>query len=135
MKGKLYLSLLLSITIILFSCKKESFSELSGKWESISVYTELNNGSYGWVNTDGHRHSYQFSPDGRFSTFTDVPGGAGTYNYNSATGELRLSYVADQYGTVPRVETILIEKLDRINITVSHQQDRPFKIEYTRVAD
>jgi hypothetical protein len=133
MKGNLYLSLLLFISISLFSCKKESFSELSGKWESVSVYTELNNGSYGWVNTEGHRHSYQFFPDGRFSAFSDVPGGTGTYNFNKTTGELHLNYEADQFGTLPRTETILIERLDKANITVSHMQDRPFKIEYARV--
>jgi hypothetical protein len=135
MKGNLSLSFLLFAAFFLFSCKKESFSELSGKWESVSVYTELNNGSYGWVNTEGHRHSYEFFPDGRFSAFSDVPVGAGTYIYNKTTGELLLNYEADQYGTFPRTEKILIERMGKANLTVSHLQDRPFKIEYERVND
>lgn len=132
MKTNHFISCLLLVSLFSISCKKESFPELPGQWVSDAIYGELDNGSYGWKPAGGYNHFYSFGTNGRFGTFTDVPGGGGTYRYNSQTGELLLNYEADRYGHTARIETVMVERLNNGSIIISYSVGIPYKIKYSR---
>lgn len=131
----------LTILIGLFSlssCSKEknyaAAPEIVGKWMSTAVYYE-DNGQFNWVETNGFREFLTFFPDARFDIFTDVPGGKGTYSYDSHQKFIRLQF-KDAAGGITAVEERSVENIDTQKLTVafySPQGQLINKVEYTRL--
>ena len=136
MKSKILSAILIFFVFILASCTKETFSNINGQWVSVAVYTKQQNGSYRWVKTDKFPHFYQFSSDTRFVSYTDAPGGYGTYSYDSRSGELTLAYEADQYGNTPQTAIFKVEQLNKKQLVISYYSPAGnfvYKTEYSKI--
>lgn len=99
---------------------------------SASVFTERD----GWVSNLRFPEVVTFEPGEQFHSFTDVPGGSGTYIYNRESNILKLQYQADPYGNIARsalqkVETLTRDKLVVVNFISGTKVES--KIEYTRI--
>ena len=103
---------------------------------SVAVYTNLDNGTYGWTPTGRFPHFYTFLPDARFSSASDMPGGSGTYIYNGHSGDLTLNYEADRYGNMATTVTYKVEQLTDTKLIISHYSaisNFTYKTEYSKV--
>ncbi len=99
---------------------------------SASVYTERD----GWVSNLRFPEVVTYEPGEQFYSFTDVPGGSGTYRYNRESNLIELQYVADSYGNIARsalqkVETLTRDKLIVVNFISGMKMVS--KIEYSRI--
>jgi hypothetical protein len=133
-KNKILLSFVVFLTLSITSCKKEKEPAIIGKWVSISKYTE-ENGVFSWRTISRFNPLISFNTNARFSTFIDIPTGAGTYSYDNRGAKIDLYYEADHYGTTARTETYKIEELssDRLVISsFSPAGNLQFKTEYIR---
>ncbi|MBL7738091.1 MAG: hypothetical protein JNK14_02645 [Chitinophagaceae bacterium] len=117
------------------SCKKDAFSGIRGRWMNVAVYTELQNGEFGWYPVERFHEVYHFDSDSRFGAYTDVPGGSGTYKYDRWKGKLELNYEANQYGGTTHTIVLKVEKLAGNNMILAYSSSSGFvyKTEYTRI--
>ncbi|MCG2617266.1 hypothetical protein LZZ85_23420 [Terrimonas sp. NA20] len=138
MKGIRYLFSLLIVIGLFSSCSKSKDEVLSpeivGKWMSTSVYTQ-DNGQFNWMATSNFREFITFNPDSRFSIFTDVPGGNGTYIYNNEQRSISLHFEGGTGGN-SRVENRAVENISGDKLVVAFfnpQGELVNKIEYQRI--
>ncbi len=138
MKGIRYLFSLMVIVSLFSSCSKSHDDVLSpaivGKWMSTSVYAQ-DNGQYNWLATSNYREFITFNADSRFSIFTDVPGGNGTYIYNNQQRSISLHFEAGNGGS-SRVENRSVEDISGNKLVVAYfnsQGELVNKVEYQRV--
>src|SRR6266542_4941013 len=117
MKNKISAFCLFLLILSSFSCKKESFPSIVGQWSSIAVYAP-DNGVYSWSTMDGFRQFHQFYSDGKFASWTDVPGGSGTYSYNK--NDLILNYEPNRYVNITSTQILKVEELTKSNLIVSY---------------
>jgi hypothetical protein len=118
------------------SCSKEQSSEpaIVGKWMSVSVYQE-DNGQFNWLEANGFHEFVTFQADARFSIFTDVPGGKGTYVYDGAARNITLQY-EDQAGNFTAAENRQVEQITPGKLVVAYfspQGKLVNKVEYSRI--
>jgi len=78
----------ISLSILLFSCKKQSQASIVGSWIEVSAYAE-SNGQYSWGPASKFPLRLWFDTDGKYSAFNDVPAGKGNYSFDYSTRELR----------------------------------------------
>ena len=134
MKSKILFTCLVIFTFVTFSCKKESAPAIVGEWRMSAVYTNTTSGSYEWITTIRFPELLTFNSDSKFSSFTDVPGGSGTYSYSRVSNELQLNFEADNWyptrSTVLKVESLTKDKLVTL---LTYASGIVRKNEYTRV--
>jgi hypothetical protein len=133
-KNKLFFPFVVFLTLSFTSCKKEKDPAIIGNWVSISNYT-AENGVFNWRTTSRFNQLISFNTDARFSTFVDIPTGAGTYSYDNRGAKIDLSYEADHYGTTARTVTYKIEELTGNRLVISSFSpagNLQFKTEYVR---
>ena len=121
MKSKVLASCLFFLFIFSPSCKKDSFPGIIGHWISVADYREQQNGNFEWIPADGRSYfHYSFYPDGRFSSWSDVPSGYGTYSYNRSSGDLQLNFEANSYGGAVGTITLKVEKTNQDRLIFAH---------------
>lgn len=126
-------------SLILFSCKKESFRDFEGKWMSVADYRQQPNGSFEWFNygtNPGWHFYFTFYPEGKFAAFTDVPGGSGSYSYAERSGSLLLNYEANAYGGTAQTAIYKVERLETDRIVLASYSNSGIlysKTEYARI--
>lgn len=138
MKGIRYLFSLLIMISLFSSCSKSNDEMLSpaivGKWMSTSVYAQ-DNGQFNWVTTNNYREFITFDADSRFSIFTDVPGGNGTYVYDNQQRFISLHFEAGN-GVSSRIENRAVENISGEKLVVAFfnpQGELVNKVEYQRI--
>ena len=136
MRSKIAAYCLLALLFFSPACKKDISSAIIGNWISVSDFTMQANGIYMWTPVDRYPQSFSFSSEGRFSSFTDVPGGTGKYNYDGGLQQLTLSYEADGYGNIPNMQNFKVETITSDKLVLSYfspANNLVFKTEYLRV--
>lgn len=136
MKGKRFTLYLLILIGFFSSCSKEHSGEpaIVGKWMSVSVYQE-DNGQFNWLAASGFHEFVTFQADARFTIFTDVPGGKGTYLYDGAARNITLQY-EDQAGNFTTAENRQVEQITPDKLVVAYfspQGKLVNKVEYSRI--
>ena len=91
MKGRLLVVSSLFIVFLGISCKKEAQPGIIGNWGAEAMYIDNGNGVMEWVRP-GMGYLISFTSNGRFSIFTDMPSGHGTFTYERASGKITLIY-------------------------------------------
>lgn len=122
MKINILYTLLIALSLAFVSCKKESTPGIVGQWRMTAVYTNSNNGSYEWVTALRFPEHITFNSDSRFSSFSDVPGGSGTYFFNRSTNDLQLNFEGGNNGSsvgsaLLKVESLSADKLITVFIS------------------
>lgn len=100
-----------------------------------AVYSDPVNGGNGWVTTFRFAENITFNSNSQFYSFTDVPEGSGTYNYNRSSNELKLNFEADNYGYPASSALLKVESLtnDRLVTTSTYASGIVRKKEYIRI--
>jgi hypothetical protein len=81
--------LIFSLFLFLNSCSKEKEISIAGSWQLEAIYRESEPGVFYWEQTPARfYYVITFSKNGTFSSFSDVPEGHGSYEYNSSTRKL-----------------------------------------------
>ncbi len=136
MKSKLLFPIIFFFIFFATSCKKEAVAPaIVGEWLTTAVYSDPVTGGEGWVTNFRFAERITFNSNSEFFSFTDVPGGSGTYNYSRSSNELQLNFDADRYGS-PIVSSLLkVESLtnDKLITTYTYANGSIRKSEYIRV--
>lgn len=135
MKSKILLPFIFFFLLFATSCKKESTPAIVGSWRNTAVYSDPSRGGYGWVTEIRYPQVITFENNARFYSRSDVPEGAGVYDYNYSSRQLQLQYEADSYGTpahsvLKKVETLTSDKLV---IIIQTGNGMIYKQEYSKV--
>jgi hypothetical protein len=85
---------ILLLATVFFSCTKEKFPGIAGTWGEVASYGQQNNGTTAWAESDFEWVALK--ENGSFIWGNKRCGndgiGSGKYDYNRASGELKLSY-------------------------------------------
>jgi hypothetical protein len=125
-----FLSLLFISTLI--SCKKESEPGIVGEWVSEAFYLPGSNGVYSWTVVPDYTESLTLTESQRFSYFTDVQGGSGTYFYQRAARQLELKFEADSFGSPAINSQLQVVEVTEENLVVASVNAPDHKIRYVR---
>jgi len=131
------LLIILLSSFILSSCHKESFRDFEGTWYNVAEYRQQSNGSFEWIvyRSAGWHTFLTFSTGSRFAVHSDVPEGAGSYNYDRRSGNLQLNYETNAYGGTPHTVTYKVEKLESGTLLLacySNSGELYFKTEFAK---
>ena|SRR5688572_7965793 len=80
---------LVFICIFFLSCQKEKQATIEGTWREISVYYKDNSGVFYWSGPPRFPYLLTLTADGKYSGWSCVPAGHGSYQYNYSTRQLR----------------------------------------------
>ncbi|MBN8674062.1 MAG: hypothetical protein J0L56_08010 [Chitinophagales bacterium] len=86
--------LILLLSFLLVSCKKEKEFSIIGSWQLESIYRRDQSGEFRWFQVSNNlRLAFflNFTGDGRYSSSSDIPEDYGTYFYNHSANILTFS--------------------------------------------